>query len=121
VNYANGQWTQTSTVVSGGGSGSSVSQTISAEQYFDVDETTDSDANFFVLESELYGQQISDWDFDVTFSDISITALTTDGVSSLCSGATSHSDGNGYITISGYSLSGDGLTCHWDSMVLSPP
>ncbi|KZT53817.1 hypothetical protein CALCODRAFT_557323 [Calocera cornea HHB12733] len=121
VNYANGQWSQTSTVVSGGGSGYSVSETVSATQYFDVDETTNSDANFFVLESELYGDQIGDWNFDVTFTDITLTADTTDGVSALCGGATSHSDGNGFISITGFSLSGDGKTCHWDSMVLSPP
>jgi len=110
-NDGNGQWTQTSSV-----NGVSVGQTLSASQYFDTNE-----ANFFVLESELYGQQISDWNFDVTFSDISITAQTSDGVSSVCGGTTSHSDGNGFISVNGYSLSGDGLTCHWDSMVLSPP
>ncbi|KZO93693.1 hypothetical protein CALVIDRAFT_502755 [Calocera viscosa TUFC12733] len=121
VTFANGQWSQTSTVVSGGGFGYSVSETVTATQYFDVDGATNSDANFFVIESELYGQQIGDWNFDVTFTDISLTAETTDGVSALCEGATSHSDGNGYISISGGSISPDGLTCYWDSMVLSPP
>jgi len=119
--FDNGVWTQTAKVVSGGGSGSSVSEAITATQYFDMDGATDSHANFFVIESELYGQQTGDWNYDITFTDISLTAKTNDGVGALCSGATSHSDGNGYITISGYSLSSDGKTCHWNSMVLSPP
>ncbi|EJT98576.1 hypothetical protein DACRYDRAFT_110487 [Dacryopinax primogenitus] len=122
VNFSCGQWTQTAYVVSGGGSGNFVTQTITASEYFNVPGCAcDSRANFFVIESELYGQQTGDWNFDVTFTDISITAATTDGVSALCSGATSHSDGNGYVTISGYSLSSDGKTCNWSTMILSPP
>ncbi|EJT98580.1 hypothetical protein DACRYDRAFT_24205 [Dacryopinax primogenitus] len=115
VNFSGGQWTQTANVVSGGGSGNSKTE------YFNMDGATDSHANFFVIESELDGQQTGDWNFDVTFTDISLTAATTDGVSALCSGATSHSDGNGFITISGYSLSSDGKTCNWGTMTLSPP
>ncbi|EJT98579.1 hypothetical protein DACRYDRAFT_96381 [Dacryopinax primogenitus] len=121
VNFSGGQWTQTANVVSGGGSGNSVTETVTANQYFNAPCACDSHTNFFVIESELDGQQTGDWNFDVTFTDISITAATTDGVSALCSGATSHSDGNGYVTISGYSLSSDGKTCNWSTMILSPP
>ncbi|EJT98574.1 hypothetical protein DACRYDRAFT_110485 [Dacryopinax primogenitus] len=121
VTFSGGKWTQTAKVVSGGGSGNSVSQTITATQYFDMNGATDSHANFFVIESELDGQQTGDWNFDVVFTDISLTAMTTNGVSALCSGATSHSDGNGFITISGYSLSSDGKTCNWNKITLSPP
>jgi len=121
VTFNDGKWTQTADVTSGGGSGNTNSQTITATKYFDMDGATDSHANFFVIESELDGSQTSQWDFDVTFTDIALTAKTNDGVSALCSGATSHSDGNGYITIAGYSLSADGKTCSWNSMKLSPP
>lgn len=121
VAYVNGQWFQSATVISGGGAGDSVSSSVFANQYFDVGNGTDSNANFFVLESELDGPDTADWDFDVTFTDISITAMTTDGVSALCGGVTSHTDGNGFITVSDFTLSPDGKTCNWASMVLLPP
>ncbi|EJT98590.1 hypothetical protein DACRYDRAFT_17806 [Dacryopinax primogenitus] len=117
----NGYWTQTAEVISGGGAGASVTQTISAAQYFDTANMPASGANAFVIESELTGGQTGDWDFDVEFTDISITAMTNDGVSMACGEVNSRSDGNGFITVNGYSLSSDGLTCHWDSMTLSPP
>lgn len=121
VNYVNGVWFQSATVMSGGGAGDSTSSSVVSNQYFQATNTTDSNAGFFVLESELHGSDTADWDFDVTFTDINLTAENTDGVSALCSSMVSKTDGNGFATISGYSLSADGKTCHWDSIVLSPP
>ncbi|EJT98589.1 hypothetical protein DACRYDRAFT_101689 [Dacryopinax primogenitus] len=114
--YDNGFWTQKAEVISGGGRGVSVNQTISTALSFD---TQNSNTNSFLIES--FVPESSAWNFNVTFTDISLTAQNSTGVASLCGGATSQSDGNGFITINGFEMSSDGLTCHWDSMTLSPP
>ncbi|EJT98593.1 hypothetical protein DACRYDRAFT_17808 [Dacryopinax primogenitus] len=118
--YDNGFWTQQAEVISGGGRGASVNQTISAASYFDTQTLPAPGTSFFLLESAITGPQSSAWNFNVTFTDISLTAQNSTGVASLCGGQTSTTDGNGFITINGFEMSSDGLTCHWDSMILSP-
>jgi len=118
--YSNGVWTQTATVTAGQAAGQTTSTSISASQYFHTDSAGDSNANFFVCESELDGSQTNQWNFNVTFTDIIVRAKTTSGVQSLCSSQSSFTDGNGFATISGFSMP-DAQTCHFASLTLTPP
>jgi len=121
VTFSSGTWTQTSKVVWGKALGASVTQTIEASDFFCPAANGGSTANFFLLESELYGDDISNWNFDVQFWNVSITAATTSGVADVCGAQVSFSDGNGNATLSGYSLSEDKKTCKWESVTLIPP
>ncbi|KZO93695.1 hypothetical protein CALVIDRAFT_539869 [Calocera viscosa TUFC12733] len=116
VTFSNGLWTQTSTVVSGQAKGASATQTVQASDFF-----CSPTANFFLMESELYGDAIADWNFPVQFTDVTLTAQTSTGVSALCASQKSFSDGNGNATLSGYTLSTDQRTCKWTSVTLLPP
>ncbi|KZT53819.1 hypothetical protein CALCODRAFT_486060 [Calocera cornea HHB12733] len=118
VTLSGGQWTQSSRVVQGLARGAAASQTVRASDFF-CGET----ANFFLLESELYGPSasIAAWDFPVQFTNVSLTAATPTGVSALCGAQRSFSDGNGNATLAGYTLGGDGRTCSWARVTLVPP
>ncbi|EJD51280.1 hypothetical protein AURDEDRAFT_159686 [Auricularia subglabra TFB-10046 SS5] len=120
MTYNNNQWTQTARVISGQASGQNTVSTITASQYFHTDSAGDSNANFFVCESELDGSQTNRWNFNVTFTNINLRAKTNAGVQALCQTAVSHSDGNGFATIQGFRMLND-TTCHWDTVILTPP
>ncbi|EJT98572.1 hypothetical protein DACRYDRAFT_24199 [Dacryopinax primogenitus] len=121
ISFTNGQWRQTSTVVAGRAKGASVSQTVQASSFFCSAGNAAFTANFFILESELYGDNISAWSFPVQFTNVSITAQTSTGVSALCGSQKTFSDGNGNATLAGYSVSSDGRTCKWTNVTLLPP
>jgi len=121
VSYSSGVWTQTSSVVSGKARGANVTQTIDASDFFCPAANGGSTANFFLLESELYGNDIQDWGYNVYFTNVTLTAATSTGVSAVCGAQKSFSDGNGNATLAGYSLSQDQKTCKWASVTLIPP
>ncbi|KZV95860.1 hypothetical protein EXIGLDRAFT_734349 [Exidia glandulosa HHB12029] len=120
MTYNNNVWVQTARVTSGQASGQNTVSNLSASQFFHTDSAGDSNANFFVCESELDGSQTNRWNFNVTFTNINLRAKTNTGVQSLCASAVSHSDGNGFATIQGFRMLND-TTCHWDTVILTPP
>jgi len=119
VSWQNGQWVQTANVISGAAAGQSVSITTPASA-FQSDSAGDDNTPMTVCESELYGDQTGEWDFTVTFTDVYFRAASSEGTEALCATATDHSDGNGYVSFSGFSMFDD-ETCYWSSVTLSPP
>ncbi|KZO90995.1 hypothetical protein CALVIDRAFT_558372 [Calocera viscosa TUFC12733] len=119
VSFQGSQWIQSANVISGAASGQSVSLS-TPDSYFQNTSPSGDNTMMTVCESELYGDQISDWDFTVTFTDVYFRAASSDGTEALCQTATDHSDGNGYVSFSGFSMFDD-ETCYWSSITLSPP
>ncbi|EJD36973.1 hypothetical protein AURDEDRAFT_116945 [Auricularia subglabra TFB-10046 SS5] len=120
ASFNSGFWTQTASVISGQATGASTSTNITANQYFHDDAAHDGGANFFLCESELDGQQTNQWNFPVLFTDIFIRAKNSNGVQALCASARPFSDGNGFANMTGFSMF-DANTCHFASLVLTPP
>ncbi|KZT59248.1 hypothetical protein CALCODRAFT_554299 [Calocera cornea HHB12733] len=119
IQWENGEWYQQSDVLSGAAAGQTVEMTTPAS-YFLSDGAGDDNTPMVVCESELDGDQVDQWDFTVTFTDVYIKAQTSDGVQTLCETATDHSDGSGYISFSGFQMVDD-VTCYWSSITLTPP
>ncbi|KZT59237.1 hypothetical protein CALCODRAFT_554293 [Calocera cornea HHB12733] len=113
------QWVQTTLVVSGAAAGQQVTLTTPASAFLS-DSAGDNNTPETVCESELDGSQTGDWDFTVTFTDVTFRAANSNGVASLCESATDHSDGNGFISFSGFSMP-DAQTCFWSTITLTPP
>ncbi|KZV81431.1 hypothetical protein EXIGLDRAFT_844614 [Exidia glandulosa HHB12029] len=120
ASFGNGAWTQSAQVISGQATGASTSTSITANQYFHDDAAHDGNANFFVCESELDGSQTNQWNFPVLFTDIFIRAKASTGVEALCASAQPFSDGNGFANMTGFSMF-DANTCHFASLILTPP
>ncbi|KZP00443.1 hypothetical protein CALVIDRAFT_509679 [Calocera viscosa TUFC12733] len=120
VTFENGQWVQTANVISGQAQGQSTSLTVPQNGWYPSDSAGDSNANFFVCESELYGDDTGLWDFPVVFTDMYVRAATSDGIEALCEQHLDYSDGNGYATIVGFSMF-DSETCYYQSVTLTPP
>ncbi|EJU01635.1 hypothetical protein DACRYDRAFT_100463 [Dacryopinax primogenitus] len=118
VTWENGQWYQQANVLNGQAAGQTVEMYTPAS-YFLGDNASGDNTPMTVCESELDGGQTSQWDFSVTFTDIYFEAASSDGVESLCASAIDHSDGNGYISFTGFSMI-DNKTCYWSSITLSP-
>jgi len=111
-----GYWKQTATCLSG----SCSSQVITLDvpwQYLDES----SASNRFMCMSELYGPQIGQWDFPVTWSDVTVVAQNS--IASLCysGGVTTDANGSGHVSLNGLSVNSDGTQCSWSSITISPP
>jgi len=119
VSFQGSDWVQNMNVISGAASGQSVSLT-TPDSFFQDTSSSDDNTMMTVCESQLDGSQTGEWDFSVTFTDVYFRAASSDGVEALCETATDHSDGNGYISFSGFSMF-DSETCFWSSITLSPP
>ncbi|KZO90994.1 hypothetical protein CALVIDRAFT_456122, partial [Calocera viscosa TUFC12733] len=119
VQWENGQWYQQSNVLSGAAAGQTVEMYTPAS-YFEGDNASGDNTPMALCESELDGGQTDQWDFTVTFTDVYFQAQTSDGVQTLCETATDHSDGNGYVSFTGFQMIDD-VTCYWFSITLSPP
>ncbi|EJU01654.1 hypothetical protein DACRYDRAFT_116737 [Dacryopinax primogenitus] len=112
-------WIQTAEVVSGLADGNDVWM-VSDAYNWESNGSGDDNTREIVCESELYGNQISYWNFSVVFTDVTFRAANSNGVEYICSGQTSHSDGNGYITFKGFEMLDD-QTCYWSSITLTAP
>ncbi|EJD47735.1 hypothetical protein AURDEDRAFT_113357 [Auricularia subglabra TFB-10046 SS5] len=120
--YAGGNWTQTARVSSGKAAGLSIQQNEAASKLgFPTNSAGDSNAQFFLCESELYGQQANQWAYDITFSDVYLTAKTSTGVQSACQASQNvKNDGNGVAIPSGLSMV-NATTCYFRTVTLVPP
>ncbi|EJU01638.1 hypothetical protein DACRYDRAFT_108171 [Dacryopinax primogenitus] len=119
VSFQGSQWVQSANVISGAASGQSVTLN-TPDSYFQNTSPGNDNTMMTVCESELYGSQIGEWDFSVTFTDVFFRAASSNGVEALCQTATDHTDGNGFISFTGFSMF-DEETCFWSSITLTPP
>ncbi|KZT51796.1 hypothetical protein CALCODRAFT_503079 [Calocera cornea HHB12733] len=116
VVLVDGQWRQSASCVSG----SCQNQMTTLNVDWDKGLST-SVANTLVCEAELYGDYTNQWNFDVTFKDVSVLAANSDGVESVCANQVSHSDNGGYVTVGNLEMGMDGRMCTWDYITVSPP
>ncbi|KZP00448.1 hypothetical protein CALVIDRAFT_560421 [Calocera viscosa TUFC12733] len=109
------QWEQTATCLSGSCMPWSTYLFLPWDQLF-----SSSAMNYMICESELHGLG-DQWDFDVTFTDITLGAANTQDVVYTCNSLGSTSDSSGSVAVNGLKIAGDYMSCSWDSIVLSPP
>ncbi|EJU01629.1 hypothetical protein DACRYDRAFT_22688, partial [Dacryopinax primogenitus] len=103
VQWQGDQWYQQADAISGAAVGQSV-EMFTPASYFVGENSTTANTPMTACESDLDGDQTDLWDFSVTFTDVYFRAATSDGVEDLCGSTSDHSDVNGFISFTGFSM-----------------